>query len=724
MKKLNLLLILFVLPFLLVAQNGDKKLTIADFTQNNTFDEKEIEELRSMNDGLHYSALENSGSKIVKYSYKTGKSVAVLLDLSKVKDAPIASFSNYSFNANETKILLATAKKKIYRYSFSADYYVWNSVNNEIVPLSENGGQRMATFSPDGQRVAFVRENNIFIKNLRFGTEHQVTFDGECNKIINGAPDWVYEEEFGFTKAFAWSPDGKKLAYYKFDESEVPVFNMTLFNGGYPSNFTLKYPRAGEKNSAVNIFVYDLQYKKSTKMDTGEESDHYIPRIQWTKDPNKLCIMRLNRHQNHLEFLFANPGTGYSKVTFSERNDRYIDEAHLNNLRFLDDGKHFIFTSEKEGWSHAYLYDMNGYEVRRVTNGDFDVTDFYGYDQKNRLFYYQAAAESPLQREVYYVSLDGKKSGKLSTQEGTNEAKFSTTFQYYINEFSNATTPKQTTLHDRKGKLIRVLEDNQLLKEQLQQYRFNSRAFFSFKTSNDDALNGWMIKPVNFDPNKRYPVLINQYSGPNSQNVLDEWGLSWYNYMAQEGYLVVCVDPRGTGGRGEEFRKCTYLQLGKYESDDMIETARWLASQPYVDADNIAIWGWSYGGFIVALSMCKSDLFKAGLCIAPVTHYRYYNSVYTERFMRTPQENPGGYDDNAPLTLAANLKGKLLLVHGSGDENVHVQNSMELSEQLEQAGIQFDMAIYTNRRHSIRKGKNTRAHLYTRFTDFLNRHLK
>ncbi|MCL3779416.1 S9 family peptidase [Prolixibacteraceae bacterium JC049] len=723
---------MFLLVFASYAQNGTKQLQITDFTRDYSFSAKSVYGLRSMSDGLHYTTLEGR-TKIVKYSYKTGKQVAVLFDISKQEDSPIKSFSDYTFSDDETKILLTTNIKSIYRHSYTAQYYIWNSVTSELIALSEKKEQQLATFSPNGERVAFVYKNNLYIKSLRFKTEHQVTFDGEYNKIINGAPDWVYEEEFAFNKAFAWSPDSKLLAYYKFNETEVPLFGMTMFKGAkpsydanalYPSNHTFKYPKAGEKNSVVELYVYDLKVKKSISVDVGEETDQYIPRIKWTRDANKLCVLRMNRHQNKLDFLMVNGKTGYSKVIMTEKNDRFVDEGHLDNLYFMKDGKHFLFTSEKSGYTHIYMYNLNGFEVKQITKGDFDVTNFYGYDTKRRLFYYQAAAQTPMQREVYFVSLDGKKKGKLTTKDGTNNAVFSAGYQYFINYFSNVETPTLVTLNDRKGKQIRVLEDNAALKQKLSEYAFNNKTFFKIPVSSGYELNAWMIKPKGFDANKKYPVLMTQYSGPNSQQVLDRWGLSWYNYLAQEGYVVVCVDPRGTGARGEEFRKCTYMQLGKYESDDQVEVAQWLAKQAYVDAENIAIWGWSFGGFMVNLCLEKGNgVFAAGISVAPVTNWRYYDSIYTERYMRTPKENPDGYDDNSPLTHADKLQGRLLLVHGSADDNVHVQNAMEFSEQLVQAGIQFDMAIYTNRNHSI-YGGNTRTHLYNRFTDFLNLHLK
>lgn len=730
MKKLLWPVLLIILSISI--SSAQKKIELEDLFVRGTFSERTVRGLRSMNDGLHYTTHEK-GNSVVKYSYKTGQQVAVLFDLSKIENAPIKSFSDYQFSDDETKLLLTTNRKAIYRRTYTADYYVWNSVTEELTPVSEKGSQQVATFSPDGERVAFVRDNNIFIKNLKFGTESQVTWNGKKNEIINGVPDWVYEEEFSMNKAFEWSPDSKMLAFIRFDETEVPVFGMTMFKGLspelednklYPENYQFKYPKAGEKNSLVTVHVYELKSKTTILVDAGEETDIYIPRIRWTPDAAELSVMRLNRLQNRLDVLMANPYTGDSRLFFTEKNKRYISEDFLDDFIFLPDNQHFVITSERNGYSHLYLYNRQGYELGQLTDGKFDVTKFYGYDSEKKFFYYQAAKESPMRREIYYVSLDRKKFGKLSQQNGTNNADFSNGFKYFINYFTSIGTPNRVTLHDSKGTLIRTLEDNKELQEKLKDYQIQPKEFFTFKTSENIELNGWMIKPAGFDVNKKYPVILTQYSGPNSQSVLDKWGIGWNEYLAQEGYLIVCVDPRGTGARGEDFRKVTYMQLGKYESDDHIETAKYLGSLPYVDKNKIGMWGWSYGGFMTALTLGKGgDLFRAGISVAPVTHYRYYDSVYTERYMRTPQENPDGYEDNSVFAHAAGIKGRLLLVHGSADDNVHVQNTMELTEALVQAGVQFDMAIYTNRNHGIYGGKTT-MHLYKRFNNFLEKNLR
>ncbi|MBA4410239.1 MAG: S9 family peptidase [Odoribacter sp.] len=723
-------IILFLVSFSLTAFS-QKKLELADIVGSRTFAQKSVTGLRSMNDGLSYTTHED-GKKIVKYSYKSGTQVEVLFDLSKAENPGFAGFSDYTFSNDETKILFLTNKKSIYRHSFTAEYFIWNFTTKEMTPLSLNGVQQLATFSPDGERVAFVRNNNLYIKNLKFGTENQITRDGKTNEIINGASDWVYEEEFGSSKAFEWSPDSKFLAFVKFNETEVPTFNIPMYQGQkpeikenqlYPGNTSYKYPKAGEKNSVVSVHIYDLKAKSSVTAETGKDKEQYIPRIKWTADASDLAIMKVNRLQNKVDIDLANPYTGDTRAFFTEKNKRYIDEGFYDDFKFLPDNKYIVLTSERNGFSHLYLYDHQGFEIKQLTSGIFDVTKFYGFDPLKKVFYYQAAQESPMRREVYFVSLDGKKSGKLSTQTGTNEADFSNGMKYFINNFTNTETPKLVTLHDQTGKLIRTLEDNSALKKFLNDFQISKKEFFSFKTPEGVELNGWMLKPANFDPVKKYPVVMTQYSGPNSQQVLDKWSVGFDDYLVQEGFVVACVDPRGTGARGEEFRKMIYMQLGKFESDDQVEAARYLGALPFVDKNNIAIWGWSYGGFMAALCMEKgADVFKAGISVAPVTNWRFYDSVYTERFMRTPQENPEGYDDNSPLSHAGKIKGNFLLIHGSADDNVHFQNTMEFAEKLVQAGVQFDMVAYTNRNHGIRGG-NTSLHLYTKMTNFLKEKL-
>jgi len=727
-RKLNLLLLSILFTSNIFAQqNSFKKITVDDLWKNWTFWTNSVYGVRSMNDGIHYTTSDRVGN-IVKYSYETGKITDTIFNASAAGINP----GNYEFNTDESKILLQTNYKRIYRRSFTAEYFVYDVQIKKLNPVSENGNQQIASFSPDSEKIAFVRKNNLYIKNLETGKETQITFDGEHNKIINGIPDWVYEEEFEFNKAYEWSPDGKNLAYIKFDESEVKMFGMTMFKGShpeliknklYPECRSFKYPKAGEANSVVSVHIYNIETKKTIAADIGKENDIYIPRIRWTKDVNKLAIFRLNRLQNKFELLFADPNNGNTNVVYTETNKYYFDETDFDNLRFLDDGKHFVMTSERDGYRHLYLHDMNGKEVKQLTSGKWDVTDFYGYDKNRKLFYFQSAEESPVNRAVYKVNIKGTKKIKLSEQLGTNKAEFSKNFNYYINYFSNSETPNYVTLHNTKGEIIRILEENKRVKNLVKEYGGVNKEFFSFKTSEDIELNAWIIKPPDFDNTKKYPVVITQYSGPGSQEVLNHWDFGWDNLLAQKGIIMVCVDSRGTGARGEDFRKLTYLELGKYETIDLIETAKWLQDQNYVNPEKIGIWGWSYGAFMTSLCMTKgADYFSTGIAVAPVTNWRYYDNIYTERFMRTPQENPNGYDDNSPINFADKLKGDFLLVHGTGDDNVHWQNSAEFSEALVQANKQFNEFYYTNRNHSIYGGK-TRYHLYTMMLNFWKKHL-
>ncbi|MFP4023233.1 MAG: S9 family peptidase [Thiohalospira sp.] len=721
MKKLKSLLIYLLLTLCILqvnAQKVSKDITLDDIYKEGVFREKSVYGIRSMNDGDHFTTLEKN-KKITKYSFKSGEAVGVLFN-SIENDFDIR---DYEFSADESKILLAVNAEYIYRRSFKAEYYIYNTQSKELNKLSENGRQMFAAFSPDGTKVGFVRDNNIFIKNLETNEEQQITFDGKFNHIINGGTDWVYEEEFAFTRAFFWSPKGDKIAYYKFDESDVPVFNMTKYNSElYPENYDYKYPKAGEKNSIVSIHVYDLNTEKTNTMDVGKETDQYIPRIKWANDNNKLVIIRENRLQNHIEILLANTDNGTSKVIYEEKNKYYIERIDDSYMTMTDDGQYFIINSEKDGWNHLYLYDINGKFINQITQGEWDVTNFIGLDSKTNMVYYQSAEESPLNRAVYSIKTDGSKKKKLSEKKGNNRAVFSKGFKYYINYYSNSTTPRYITLHNKKGKLIRIMEDNEKLKQTIKEYNFTPPEFLTISTpSSQWDLNAYMIKPPDFDPEKKYPMFMFLYGGPGSQSVLDNWSgrNAWFQMLAQKGYIVVCVDNRGTGGRGEEFKKMTYGQLGKYETIDQIEAAEYLSSLPYIDENRTGIFGWSYGGFMSSLCLFKgADVFEMAIAVAPVSSWRYYDTIYTELYMGLPQDNPDGYDDNSPLNHADKLKGKYLLIHGTADDNVHFQNSIELSEKLVQENKQFDMQFYMDKDHGI-YGGNTSYHLYTRMTNFI-----
>ena len=735
MKKFTLfflILLLFSQIETTRAQNGTAPITFSDVFGRSSLRPLGVNGIQSMNDGIHYTTIEDNGNKIAKHDYTTGNIIDTVFNLKAYNQTDVKTIGEYAFSNDEKKLLLTTNPENIYRRSFTASYYIVDLVKKTIVPLSENGKQQLATFSPDGKKIAFVRKNNIYIKDLTSGNEIQVTQDGKFNAIINGAPDWVYEEEFSFSKAFEWSPDSKYLAFIRFDESNVSVYNMPMYAGAapvhpenktYPSNYSFKYPKAGESNSIVTVHTYEVSSATTHKMETGSETNIYIPRIRFTNDPTKLAILRLNRHQNKLDILIANPANGQSKILCTEENKYYIPEQQFDDIQFLSDQKHFCMTSERDGWNHIYLYDMEGKLVRQITSGKWDVTDFLGYDPLTKRFFYISAETSPLRRNLYSISLDGKKKDRLTPNEGTYSASFSSNFKYFISTFSCVSTPRQITLNDANGNLIRTLEDNKMLITKLNGYKYKEKEFFTFTTNQGVLLNGWILKPANFDPLKKYPVLMTQYSGPNSQQVLDRWSIGWDDYLAQQGFVVACVDPRGTGARGEEFRKMTYQQLGKYETQDQIEGAKYLGSLPFIDKGRIGIWGWSYGGFISCSCMVKGDgIFKTGIAVAPVTNWRFYDNIYTERYMRTPAENPKGYDDNSPLSFAANLQGKFLICHGTADDNVHAQNTFEFIEQLVQANKQFEMQLYTNRNHNI-SGGNTTVHLYTRMTNFLKENL-
>ncbi|MFO7940733.1 MAG: S9 family peptidase [Bacteroidales bacterium] len=725
LRKISTFALLLLLALGSMAQEKTTNITLNDIYKKGVFRQQSVYGLRSMEDGAHYTTLEE-GREIVKYAYKTGEAKETIFSLDEVQ-ADFSYFSNYQFSADENKILIQANTQPIYRHSFTATFYIYNRKSGELSPLSVGTRQQLAFFSPNGEKVAFVRDNNLFYKDLKAGKEVQVTNDGKYNHIINGTTDWVYEEEFAITKGLAWSPESDKIAFYKFDESHVKEFNMNMFNRElYPINYSFKYPKAGERNAIVTLHIYNLEDKETKKVDTGDELDQYLPRMKWTQDNNQLAVIRMNRLQNHLDILLADAETGNTEVLYSETNKYYISQIGDDYPTFLEDGEHFVINSEKDGYNHFYLYNMQGKLVNQITKGQWEATELLGIDDKKERLYYISAQESPLQRAVYAIDLDGSNKEKLSTKEGANRAVFSNGFKYYINYYSNANTPNYITLHNKKGELIRVLEDNKALQENIDEYGFTKKEFFTINTpSSNWDLNAYMIKPANFDENKEYPLFMFLYGGPGSQQVLDSWSsrMSWFQMLAQQGYLVVCVDNRGTGARGEEFKKMTYGQLGKYETIDQIEAAEYLSSLPYVDADRTGIFGWSYGGFMSSSCLFKgNDVFEMAIAVAPVTNWRFYDTIYTERFMGLPQDNADGYDDNSPINFSDKLKGDYLLIHGTGDDNVHVQNAIELIEQLVQENKQFEMQFYPDKNHGI-YGGNTSLHLYTRMTNFIKENL-
>ncbi len=709
-------LLLLVLCCTMLFANASKPFSYEQI-KNGTFAQKYVPAQRSMANGLSYTALEKGN--VVRYSYSTGKLEGIMFDCgaAKLQIKP----SGYQLSPDEKTILLETNATPIYRHSYTADYYLYTIATGELKPLLTEGNQKIARFSPDGKKVAFVRENNIFVIDVQSGELTQLTNDGKFNEIINGHTDWVYEEEFGFTDGFQWSPDSKKIAYYRFDESHVSIYPMNRFDDKlYPTVYSFKYPKAGEPNSYVDIYVHDLASGDRTKIDIGEEKDQYIPWIQWTSK-GELTLFRANRLQNDIDLLVADE-KGATRVVYEESDPKYIERISSETATFLEDGDRYIVMSERDGWRHMYLYSISKGLLNQITKGEWEVTQICGIDSKRGIIYYMSTETSPLERNLYSIKLNGKGKKRITTEAGTYSINFSRGLKYYTSRFSNLTTPTITSIHTADGKLVRMIEDNAKLKQTLEEYGVPQREFFTFKNSMDITLNGFMIKPNNFDPNKKYPVFMTQYSGPGSQQVANRWQMSWEDALVQEGYIVVCVDGRGTGYRGAEFRKCTYGNLGYFEVIDQTDAAKYLATLPYVDASRIGIYGWSFGGFMSLNCILKaSDVFKMAISIAPVTNWRYYDSIYTEIYNGLPQNNPDGYDQNSPINFADKLKGKLLIVHGSADDNVHLQNAMEMIRELIRAGKQFDMMIYPDKNHSILGG--ARHHLMKRCINYVKDNL-
>ncbi|MDR1719097.1 MAG: S9 family peptidase [Dysgonamonadaceae bacterium] len=679
-------------------------------------------DVRSLPDGEHYTLLSKDRKAILKYAYRTGAVTDTLFHVDKARETKLKAIENYWISETGYRIILCCDRESVYRRSWKANLYDYDVRRNFLKPLSDTEGKLMIpAFSPDGRMCAFVRDNNIWLKKFDYDTESQVTKDGAIGKILNGITDWVYEEEFALTSLMAWSPDSKFLAFVKSDESEVPEFRFQLFDGSlYPGFETVKYPKAGERNSTVSCHVYNVDTKDIKQMNIPMEADGYIPRILFTENPEQLAVMTLNREQNIFSMYYVNPKSGVSRLVLRDENKYYIDSDFIYSISFTKDN--FVYISEKDGFAHIYLYTANGILERQVTSGNWDVTALYGINPLTKTVYYQSAEESPLCRSVYAIDAKGKKT-KLSTRTGSNSAQFNSRFTYYVHNFSDAQTPNLFTMHEEKGKELFVMEDNAGLTEKLKSLSLPQKEFFTFDNPEGISLNGWMLKPSGFEPSQRYPVLMVQYSGPNSQSVQNRFELGWENYLSEQGYIVACVDGRGTGARGETFRKCTYLNLGILESDDQIAAANYLAGLDFIDKNKIAIWGWSYGGTITLMSMSRGNgIFKAGVAIAPVTDWKFYDSIYSERYMRTPKENFTNYEQNSPIRLAGNLQGRLLLVHGSSDDNVHFQNSMYYAQALIEAGKQFEMRVYPNKNHSI-LGTTYRLHLYTGITDFLQRTL-
>lgn len=703
---------------------AQQKVTLEDIWTKGTFRQSSLYGVNSMNDGVHYTTLEKKDGKqeINQYNYATGKKKATIVDATALTAAngdQEVKIDHYHFSPDEKQLLITTATQHIYRHSTKEQVYVYNLSTKKLSALAENALVMHATFSPDGSKVAYVKDNNIYYQQLNDLSIVQVTFDGHKNEIINGASDWVYEEELVLVKAFEWSPEGDKIAYYRFDESQVKEFSMEVYNGLYPKEERFKYPKAGEQNSSVQIHVYELATQNDIPIFSKEEG--YIPRIKWSKEPNKLLIVSLNRLQNRLNLSMADISSGDVQMFYEEDSPTYIEVN--GDPMFMEDNS-LIWASESSGFNQLYQLVPETGDIIPLTDSELEVTSIEGYDSKRNLVYFmQSDPEAPIDRHLYVVSLDNKTKKQLTTAEGTHRVDFSKGMRYYLDYHSTANTPLRISVNDPlTAKEVRVIEENKSLQKTIKDFEFSPLTFFSFDNKNGATLNGWMIKPKDFDPSKKYPVLMYVYGGPGSQTVRNSWGgsnFAWYQLLAQKGYIVVSIDNRGTGGRGNEFRTVTYKQLGKIETEDQIAGAKYLADLPYVDAKRIGIWGWSYGGYMATLCMTKgADFFKTGIAVAPVTNWRYYDSIYTERFMQTPQENAEGYDSNSPINHVDKLKGKFLLVHGTADDNVHFQNTAELIKALVEAEKDFDLAVYPDKNHSIGGGK-TRLHLYRKMTDFI-----
>lgn len=684
-----------------------------------------------------YAQIKEGGKQIVRCSFKSGEETGVLFDVDNTQGERISSFDGYIMSPDGTRMLICTNRKPIYRRSYKADFYIYTIKSRKLEKLSDDGSEQIPTWSPDGQQVAFVRDNNIYLVKLLYDNAlSQVTTDGKFNSIINGLPDWVNEEEFGFNSALAFNADGTMLCWIKYDESQVKTYSLQLYKGMdpakeqyevYPGDYSYKYPKAGEDNSKVSVWSYDIKSRKTRQLDIPLDAEGYIPRLKSTSDPNRMIVYTMNRHQDMLNLYGVDPRSTVSHLLIRESVPKYVKEEAMSGT--LIGKRHILLPSDRDGYMHLYIYDMNGQLQRKVGDGNFDITAVYGYDEENGDVFYQAALPTPHDRQIMVTHKNGR-TERLSAKEGWNSAIFSGDYQYFVNTWSDANTPYTYTVCNRSGKTLSTRVDNKELKEKIQRYGWTKKEMFSFTTSEGVRLDGWMVKPANFDPSKKYPVIMFQYSGPGSQEVENSWAIgsmgnggAYDMYLAQQGFIVVCVDGRGTGGRGAEFEKSIYLTMGDKESKDQVETALYLGTLPYVDKDNIGIWGWSFGGFNTLMSMSEGrNVFKAGVAVAPPTNWRYYDSVYTERYMRTPKENANGYGDN-PIARAEKLHGALLICHGTADDNVHPQNSFEYAEALVQADKDFKENYYTNRNHSI-FGANTRNHLLRQIAEWFETHLK
>lgn len=736
MKKLRLCALSLSLLLALSGLAGHQ-LTLKDVTSGK-FSSQSMRAVYPMADGETYAQISDDGKKIVTYAFRTGKQVGTLFDAATARGPQVSRVEGYIMSPDGTRLLIQTDTKSIYRRSFTATYYIYSIRNNKLEPLSEGGPQQTPVFSPDGNQIAFVRDNNIFLVKLLYdNAESQVTKDGKRNEVINGIPDWVYEEEFSTNSSMVFSADSKQIVWIRYDERAVKQYTMQLFKGlkpeltanaEYPGAYTYKYPVPGETNAKVAVYSYDIKSHQTRSIKVPLDADGYIPRLKATSDPTKVAIFTMNRHQDLLRIYMANPLSTVCKLVVEDKADKYVKEEVLDDIQITD--RHILLPSERDGYNHLYLYNLSGQQLRKIVNDKYVVKAVYGYDEKTGDTYFAANPKGATEQQVMVAHQNGKVD-ILTPKAGVNSAIFSKGFKYFVNTWSDINNPAQYTLCQNNGKVLTTLIDNHELKEQLAAYELGQKELFTFTTSEGVQLNGWMVKPAHFDASKKYPVIMYQYGGPGSQQVLNQWGIGMNRngalleqYLCQQGYICVCVDNRGTGGRGAQFEKCTYLRLGELEARDQVETALWLGQQSYVDKNNIGIWGWSYGGWNTLMSMSEGrPVFKAGVAIAPPTCWRYYDSVYTERYMRTPQENGSGYDQVNPIARASQLHGALLICHGLADDNVHYQNTAEYVEALVQADKDFRQLVYTNRNHSI-FGGNTRNHLFRQAINHFNDHLK
>ena len=734
MNKLFVMCIMMLLATSNVS--ADNKITLKDVT-GKTFTPKYITGVDPIKGTDRYASISNDGRQIIEYAFKTGNQTRVLFDIANTHGESIKQLDGYTLSPDGKRMLIQTNTHKIYRRSFTADYYIYTIQSRKLEKLSTGGPQQIPTWSPDGNQIAFVRDNNIFLVKLLYdNAESQITKDGKFNEIINGVPDWVYEEEFSTNRSLCFTADSRMLCWIKYDERKVKEYSLQLFMGShptmkanevYPGTYTYKYPKAGEDNSIVSVWSYEIQTHKTNRLQVPLEGDGYIPRIKSTNDANRIIVFTMNRHQDVLNLYAVNPRTTLSQLLIKEQGDKYVKEEAMEGIAIGQNS--ILLPSDRDGYMHLYLYNMNGSLIRKIGDGNYDITSIYGYDETTGDVYYQAAGINPHDRQIFVSHKNGK-TERLTDTNGWNKAVFSGDYKYFLNTWSNYNTPYVFTIRDSKGKVLSTPIDNKELKEKVKTYGFNGRETFSFTTSEGVKLDGWMVKPKDFDTNKKYPVILFQYSGPGSQQVIDAWnagsmgnGGAFDYYLAQQGFIVVCVDGRGTGGRGAAFEKCTYLRIGELESRDQIETALWLGKQSYIDKECIGIWGWSFGGFNTLMSMSEErPVFKAGVAVAPPTNWRYYDTIYTERYMRTPKENGSGYTTN-PIQRANALHGALLICHGMADDNVQPQNTMEYTEALIQADKDFKENIYTNRNHGI-YGGNTRTHLLRQISNWFNEHLK